>query len=42
MIELGIDGYISKRGKGKSASYFVRNLLIAAVMKRMKNQITGY
>ena len=28
MIGLEIDGYISKRGKGKSASYFVRKKFI--------------
>ena len=42
MVTLEIDGYISKRGKRKSASSFVeRNELIAAVMKRMKTQVMG-
>ena len=43
MVGLEIDGYISKRGKGKSAHIFLeRNSLIAAVLKRMKTQIMGY
>ena len=31
MVGLEIDGYISKRGKGKSASYFVREKFIDSV-----------
>ena len=36
MAWLEIEGYISKRGKEKSASYFVRNkFIVAALLKRM-------
>ena len=42
MVGLEIVGYISKRGKGKSAHIFLeRNLLTAAVLKRMKTQVMG-
>ena len=42
MIGLEIDGYISKRGKGKSASYFVRKKFIdRSSIEKNENSING-
>ena len=42
MIGLEIDGYISKRGKGKSASYFIRKKFIdKGSIEKNENSING-
>ena len=42
MIRLEMDGFTSKRGKGKSALYFVRKNLIDSSSNENNEKIMGY